>query len=816
MERSNSEVFKDFWADTSSSGDTLFDASQYAFFGQNAVEDVELEGLEDDEESIAISGFDGDEYHLFDKDENVGQGSLSDIDDLATTFSKLNRVVAGSRNPGVIGDRGSGSFSRESSSATEWTDTEFSSLLDQCVWDAESVLEGKRWSSQPHAASSFLGDYKPLYRTSSYPEQQLLQQQLQHQFEQFVAPKSSFTSFPPPGGRAEQSLSHRHSLPPNIPSVNTGHQLTFSASSLSPLSESGLYLSGLSNAHGLHYGGSLPLLTSGLSISNCTPNQWISRAGLLHGDHSILLNNALQQQLSRQNELLSSTLVSPRQQLQLHSSHHQMPSLARLPPLQSQLFNAAPSPPLHVLRKYETLLGMADTRDHKHKSTRGKQNNRFSHHGSDTLGQKGDSIQFRSKYMTSEEIESVLKLQLTSHSNDPYVDDYYHQACTAKKSSGSRSKQNFCPMHLRDPSSRSRGNTDPHGHQLLDALGRLALSSIRRPHPLLETDSPSRSSDGFIERKSLEQEPFFAARITIEDALSLLLDVDDIDRLIQFNPPQDGGTQLRRRRQILLEALAASLQLVDPLGRSGRAVSLAPADDIVFLRLVSIPKGRKLITRYLQLLFPGSELARIVCMAVFRHLRFLFGGVPSDPGAAWATTSLAKAVSDCVGSMDLHALGACLAAVVCSSEQPPLRPLGSPAGDGSSVILKSVLDRATGLLTNPHSVSNCNIPNRTLWQASFDAFYSLLTKYCLSKYDTILQSMLTQTQSSSETTISEPAKVAVSREMPVEVLRASLPHTNEHQRKLLLDFTHRPCPPIAEFCSHGEGSGCVTSESVMG
>ncbi|GAB4842868.1 hypothetical protein Ancab_012846 [Ancistrocladus abbreviatus] len=817
MERSNSKDSKDFAADTSSSGDALFDASQYAFFGQNVMQEVELGGLEDDEDGPSVNALDGDEYHLFDKDDvqSAGLGSLSDIDDLATTFSKLNRVVTGPRNPGVIGDRGSGSFSRESSSAAEWTDSEFSSWLDQCVLDAENALEGKRWSSQPHASSRHLGEYKPLYRTSSYPEQQLQQQQLQHHFssEPMGAPKSSFTSFPPPGGIPQLSLSHRHSLPPNIPSVTTGPHLTFSVPSLSPLSDSSPYLPGLSHAHGLRHGGSLPLphLTP-VSINNRAASQWISRAGLLHGDQSSLLNSVLQQQLTHQNGLMSSSLISPRQLLQQQALHHQLPSMGRFPALNSQLFNAHPSPS-HVLRKYEAMLGMADVRDHRPKSTRGKQSNRFSH-GSDTSGQKSDSIQFRSKYMSSEEIESILKMQHTSHSNDPYIDDYYHQACLAKKSSGSMMKNHFCPIHLRDLPSRARGNTDPHAHQSLDNLGRLALSSIRRPCPLLEIDHSSGYGDGVAERRPLEQEPMLAARITIEDALCLLLDVDDVDRVLQFNPPQDGGTQLRRRRQILLEALAAALQLVDPLGKSGRAVGLTPADDVVILRLISLPKGRKLLIKYLQLLFPGSELARIVCMAVFRHLRFLFGGLPPDHEAAETTINLAKAVSACISGMDLNALSACLAAVVCSSEQPPLRPLGSPAGDGASIVLISILERAADLLTNPLAAGSCNIPNRTLWQASFDAFYSLLTKYCLSKYDTIVQSILTQTQLGSEIVGSEAAN-AIRREMPVEVLRASLPHTDEQQKKLLIDFAHRSVP-ITGFSGHGENSGLVTSESVRG
>ncbi|PHT42649.1 hypothetical protein CQW23_16674 [Capsicum baccatum] len=95
--------------------------------------------------------------------------------------------------------------------------------------------------------------------------------------------------------------------------------------------------------------------------------------------------------------------------------------------------------------------------------------------------------------------------------------------------------------------------------------------------------------------------------------------------------------------------------------------------------------------------------------------------------------------------MDLNSLSACVAAIVCSSEQPPLRPLGSPAGDGASVILKSVFERATHLLTDPQAGGSFSMPNPALWQASFDAFLGLLTKYYLCKYDSIVQSILAHT-----------------------------------------------------------------------
>ncbi|CAA2934170.1 Hypothetical predicted protein [Olea europaea subsp. europaea] len=785
MERSDGKGLKDFSHVSSStiSDSELFDASRYAFFGKDIVDEVELGGLEEEESALAIgSGFGGEddlhEYHLFDKDEGLALGSLSDIDDLATTFAKLNKVVSGPRHPGVIGDRGSGSFSRESSSATEWPqEMNFPDWLNQHISDSEYYQESKRWSSHPHLSSVHLSELRQLHRTSSYPDQQ--QQQLQHYAsEPILLPQSSFTSFPPPG--SQQPLNNLHHL--NLQSLSRGTQSSFSAPNNS-LSNSTLH-TGL--PRGLHYNANTSNLTSpNLSLNRRLQNNWTSDAGLLHGDHSNLLNNILQHQY--QNALLSPLLMTPQRQ-RLRPSLQ--PSLAHFPAVRSQQFNSFPLP--SHLSKY----GLADKRESKSKSaTKGGNSVRFSRQGSDASIQRSNSnlLQFRSKYMTAEEIENILKIQqAVAHGNDPYIDDYYHQARLAKKSIETRSKFRFCPSHLRDQSSRSRHGAESQPHLHVDAHGRISFSSIRRLRPLLEVDSPpsaygNGSAEQKIYEKPLEQEPMLAARVTIEDGLCLLLDVDDIDRTLQFTQSQDGGSQLRQKRHILLEGLAASLQLVDPLGKNGNTVGLAPKDDIVFLRIVSILKSWKLISRFLQLLLPGSELARIVCMAIFRHLRYLFGGLPSDPGATETINGLAKTVSLSISSMDLNSLSACLAAVVCSSEQPPLRPLGSSAGDGASVILKSVLERATHLLTDPQINSTFSMPNPALWQASFDAFFGLLVKYCVSKCDSVVQSTFSQTQPNTEVTGSEAA-LAVSREMPVELLRASLPHANEHQRKLLLNF----------------------------
>ncbi|XP_039001002.1 protein PAT1 homolog 1-like isoform X2 [Hibiscus syriacus] len=826
-----------------SSDNALFDASQYEFFGQNSLEEAVLGVLEDGEEEAPIfSSIEDDEYHLFDKGDVGGLGSLSDMDDLASTFAKLNRVVTGQRNPGVIGDK-SGSFSRESSSANEWAqDGEFLNWMDQHVFDTEDAQEGKRWSSQPQSSAAHFSESKPLYRTSSYPQQQpeslfmfdtedsqegkrwssqpqpsparfseskLLyrtlsypnqQPELHFSSEPIVGPKSStFTSFPPPGSRGQQNL------PGNlkIPVLTSGSQSPFSAASLSQMSTSSLHLASLSQ--GLHFGGNLPQLTSpGLSFSSRSQNNWVNQSGLLHGESAGLLHHMLQQQIPHLNGLMS-----PQHRLQEQRLHHAVqPSFAHFTALQSQLHNSHPS-------SHKMLFGLADLREHRNKSSqRNRQSLRFSQQSSDTGSQKSDTglVQFRSKYMSGEEIESILKIQhAATHSNDPYVDDYYHQACLAKRSSASRAKHQFFPSRKKESHSRSRNSGEQHLHLHMYAHGKISLSSIRRPHPLLEVDPPLGSGDGSDQKteRPLEQEPMLAARITIEDGFSLLLEIDDIDRLIQFSQPHDGGAQLGRRRQILLEGMAASLQLVDPLGKGAHVVSCAPEDDIVFLRLVSLAKGRKLITRFLQLLIPGSDLIRIACMTIFRHLRFLFGGLSSDLEAAETTNGLGKTVSMCVNGMDLRALSACLVAVVCSTEQPPLRPLGSSAGDGASVILKSVLERATKLLSHPSG--NCSMPNYAFWRASFDEFFTLLTKSCVSKYEIIIQSIRNQTRPSSEVVSSE----AIRREMPYELLRASLPHTNESQRKLLMDFSQYSVPMNGSNLPAGSTSQ-INSESVRG
>lgn len=321
-------------------------------------------------------------------------------------------------------------------------------------------------------------------------------------------------------------------------------------------------------------------------------------------------------------------------------------------------------------------------------------------------------------------------------------------------------------------------------------------------------------------QRPLEQEPMLAARIAIEDGLCLLLDVDDIDRLLAIQQHLDGGIQLRKRRQILLEGLAASLQLADPLGNTadlgnrilnGRFVGLSPKDDLVFLRLVSLPKGRKLLTRYLQLLNPGSELVQVVCMAVFRHLRFLFNGPQSDAGSSATTAGLANAVGLAVLSMDLPSLSACLLSVVLATEPAPLRPMGAPAGDGATVILRSVLERANMLRRERNALYNHQ--TLSIWQHAFDAFFALLTKYCTNKYDSVIHSLM-MSYPGNIPAINAAADEALKKEIPVELLQATLPHTSEQQRKLLYDLITNRAGAMSGLSSQGTSADSHASNTA--
>ncbi|MCE3051459.1 hypothetical protein HAX54_049891 [Datura stramonium] len=124
--------------------------------------------------------------------------------------------------------------------------------------------------------------------------------------------------------------------------------------------------------------------------------------------------------------------------------------------------------------------------------------------------------------------------------------------------------------------------------------------------------------------------------------------------------------------------MASSFQLVDPLGRSGYSVNLAAKDDVVFLRIVSLPHmGRRR---------NGAQHLLPVLHQWFAQQSFSLRSVQVEPCWRWG---------------------------ICCS--------------------KIYSERATELLRDPYAAGKCSMPNRHSGRPHLMHF-GLLTKYCFSKY----------------------------------------------------------------------------------
>lgn len=796
-----------------SSRDEFFDASQYAFFGGNVSEEVELGGL--DEEDTGEQLEDGEDAldNLVERDEMSAADATPEWDnvsDLALSFAKLNSVSPRreevprsgldegrqfllNRDAAVPRER-----SFEGAPAHNW--------LDRPTLDAEVETGARKlWPNHQHQFVQGLDfDGMPLGTPHQQPVQAQSRQQQHHQ-QQWWNGDPNLPHMSPPNALAG-------AYPPSRPhqrvATPPGHQSGQYRQPMAAPHSLPHHGAGVISSHVVYGPGQSPFTSSG-HIS--PPAQSPSGPWAQHPTGSAVSGNSVPQQMP---------LMPP--QVMLQYNRQQAPLHSSPPPPYGQVpYGSSPSPgPDRLMQKInETGMPRAfwDPREQRFDPQfRPRQNHQRFHSqnlpsdgGHGGRGGPTGIYQFRSKYMTAEEIENIVRIQwAATHGSDPYIDDYYHQAVQSKLAGGTpHGRRHFAPAHPREMPSHARAAAEPHAYLQVDALGRVPYSSIRRPRPLLEVDPAPADGmsmsdhingnigvDGMPSQRPLEQEPMLAARIAIEDGLCLLLDVDDIDRLLAVQQHPDGGAQLRRRRQILLEGLASSLQLADPLGNTsdlgnrilnGQFVGLNPKDDLVFLRLVSLPKGKKLLTRYLQLLSPGSELGQIVCMAVCRHLRFLFNGPQSDAGAAATTSALANAVALAVLNMDLPSLSACLLSVVLASEAAPLRPMGAPAGDGATVILRSLLEKASMARRDRHVFQTPQ--SVTIWQHAFDAFFTLLTKYCTNKYDSVVHSLM-MLYPGNIPAINAAADEALKKEIPVELLQATLPHTSEQQRKLLYDL----------------------------
>jgi DNA topoisomerase 2-associated protein PAT1 len=455
-----------------------------------------------------------------------------------------------------------------------------------------------------------------------------------------------------------------------------------------------------------------------------------------------------------------------------------------------------------------------------------------------------------SQYMDSEEIESILSMQWRSlYQGNPYIEDHYYQAFVFKHY-GRRNRRTFAPESVRELAPTEKMAPDQVAFVKLEGLGRVAFSNIRRPRPLMDVspedlraaaaaalqeadaqDTASHgngttpaadaaaslhpgSGSGAQPTRRLGQEPMLAARIMLEDCMALILDVQDIDRIFVAGTGGriENEAALLQRRTLLMDGLAASLRLPEHAVASARKEAGAPSDG-VFLRLLTLPKGKTLAARALQQLYPPSEIMdrsgtskmepnlRIL-WAVLRNARALFGGAPMPAvaggkaaiEAALGTASkVAEAASDVIKRLHSpQAVCDALSAVthgdlIPSSEalendpELVLLPLFAP-GDSSSEtryrwlsdVLRALLQRGAEFELSSGAKNNVQGGEQAVesWLEQFPKLYGVVSGHVLA-----LSGAAVAAKEEGDRDGVEELK----RMVPVGLVRSFLPHCGKEQ-----------------------------------
>ena len=425
-----------------------------------------------------------------------------------------------------------------------------------------------------------------------------------------------------------------------------------------------------------------------------------------------------------------------------------------------------------------------------------------------------------SKYMSAEQVEQILRIQwAATHPADvaPYDADYYALAFAAKRGGsgfGNGSSAAFVPHALRELANATGGKATTAFVQL-EGLGKVPFGNVRRPKPLIELalaselksatvgdDNAAADADlsDIANATPLETHPRVALRLMLEDGLCLLADVDDCDRLLmKASSGASSGIDvatLMRRKTLLLEGLTATLRL--PCGpeppKTTAAEGGAGCGDAVLRAVGSLSKGRRMLAGLLTRLTPGGASAARVAWSLARSLRFVFssprqplpllggeialhGGDNDDHSFA----ALADAASSVIGTFTPLQLCAVLAAVLAGGSLPVLdssQP-GAAAAKFLAAVLRSSTARGLAGPAEEGSSSAMSAPEASVWQATFAPFFASLS----ARVAAAMAAAATAAASGDSTLVA-----VARRDVPVELLRAAVPHASPAQRAHLRHF----------------------------
>lgn len=264
------------------------------------------------------------------------------------------------------------------------------------------------------------------------------------------------------------------------------------------------------------------------------------------------------------------------------------------------------------------------------------------------------------KFMSASEIEKILAFQVqNTQVQNPYSEDYYYHAFMKKYRRGA---VRFSPLSMKELDHQEQSMKAEVKFADLQGLGKIPFSNLRTPRPLIDfLDNESLASaeeEAGLQSiqweyiRSAQRTQAMHARKLIEDSMCLLLEVDDVDRLAMSECGKVDLRKLAARRRDLIGSIVAALRIPPaPEGHAGRYNS-----DGVFLRLMSIAKGRSLLAKLLNVLVPPRPFQALptdtkplthICWTTLRNIRALFGpttwitraGVDVDVPSLTAETS---------------------------------------------------------------------------------------------------------------------------------------------------------------------------------
>eukprot|EP01026_Neomeris_dumetosa_P059964 TRINITY_DN56245_c0_g1_i2.p1 TRINITY_DN56245_c0_g1~~TRINITY_DN56245_c0_g1_i2.p1 ORF type:complete len:341 (-),score=42.38 TRINITY_DN56245_c0_g1_i2:233-1255(-) len=177
----------------------------------------------------------------------------------------------------------------------------------------------------------------------------------------------------------------------------------------------------------------------------------------------------------------------------------------------------------------------------------------------------------------------------------------------------------------------------------VEGLGKIVRHRANTPKQLVEISA----SDVYSGSMRLEQEPRLAIRVLIEDCFLVILDVEDIDRLILVDSNRRDIPILQKRRCDMIRDLCQAMGLVENSSQSS---------DYKFQKLMQLEKGRSLLSRVISVVYPSwlgqmdfmvkgnyqHQVGLRAVWGVLRNLKQIFNAaIVDNPGMLKKTHNIA-------------------------------------------------------------------------------------------------------------------------------------------------------------------------------